>query len=307
MNNGTDRFTIGQLARRTGLRSRTIRFWSDQGVIPPVARSAGGYRLYDAAAIQRLDLVRTLRELGLGLDEVRQVLDRQSSLANVAETHIRAIDAEMRALRLSRAVLRAVVNRGCTTKEIALMHKLAQLSARERQQIIDDFVRETFAGVDNEDAMAVADLMREMPPELPDDPTAEQVDAWVELAELVGDEGFQHTIRQLVLSGARDYRIDFGLTIRPVVIEHAGGAIKAGVGPESGEGREVLDRIVPRDLPGDEVATLLDWVERVAKPELERYWELLNLINGYSPGEPGVPAFHWLAAALRAHRCAVSR
>lgn len=302
MNDGTDRYTIGQLARRTGLRSRTIRFWSDIGVIPPVGRSAGGYRLYDAAAVGRLDLVRTLRELGLSLDAVRKVLDRQSTLTDVAETHVRALDAEIRALRLSRAVLRTVARRGSPMEEMALIHKLAQLSARERQQTIDNFVDRTFAGVEDEDAMVVADFMREMPPELPDDPTAEQVDAWVELAELVADEGFQHTMRQMVRSGAQDYRLEFGLDIRPLVIEHAGGAVTRGIAPESAEGREGLDRVVPQDLPWDESRSLSEWLDMVAEPRVERYWALLSMVNGRTPGEPSVPAFHWLAAALRVHR-----
>jgi DNA-binding transcriptional MerR regulator len=66
-------FTIGQLARRTGVPTRTVRFWSDAGLVPPASRSASGYRLYDAAAVARLDLIRTLRELGLGLDVVAAV------------------------------------------------------------------------------------------------------------------------------------------------------------------------------------------------------------------------------------------
>lgn len=72
--NGTGLFTIGQLARGSGLSVRTIRYWSDEGVLHPVTRSAGGYRLYDAESVARLELIRTLRELGLGLDHVRRVL-----------------------------------------------------------------------------------------------------------------------------------------------------------------------------------------------------------------------------------------
>jgi DNA-binding transcriptional MerR regulator len=63
-------FTITELARRTGVSSRTIRFWSDQGLIPVARRSAARYRLYDSQALSRLELVRTLRELGIGLPEI---------------------------------------------------------------------------------------------------------------------------------------------------------------------------------------------------------------------------------------------
>jgi DNA-binding transcriptional MerR regulator len=76
--------TIGQLARRTGLPVRTIRYWSDIGAVPPTGRSDGGHRLYDAEAVARLDLVRTLRELGLSLDDVRRMLKRESTVADVA-------------------------------------------------------------------------------------------------------------------------------------------------------------------------------------------------------------------------------
>ena len=54
-------YSIGDLSRRSGLSVRTIRFYSDVGVVPASARSASGYRLYDVEAVARLDLVRTLR------------------------------------------------------------------------------------------------------------------------------------------------------------------------------------------------------------------------------------------------------
>src|SRR6202044_218371 len=63
--------TIGQLADRTGLPVRTIRYWSDIGAVPPAARVGRDHRRYDAAGVARLELVATLRELGLGLAEIR--------------------------------------------------------------------------------------------------------------------------------------------------------------------------------------------------------------------------------------------
>src|SRR5687768_5264943 len=96
--------TIGQLARRSGVPVRTIRFWSDEGVLPETDRSRGNYRRYDARAVARLDLVRTLRELGMGLDDVRTVLARRRSVADVAGAHVHALDAQIRALRAQRAV-----------------------------------------------------------------------------------------------------------------------------------------------------------------------------------------------------------
>ena len=93
--------TIGELASRTGLPVRTIRYWSDIGAVPPAGRSSGGHRLYDAESVARLELVATLRELGLGLDEVRRVLAREATVADVAAAHVAALDAQIRSLRLT--------------------------------------------------------------------------------------------------------------------------------------------------------------------------------------------------------------
>lgn len=71
--------SIGELARRSGLPVRTIRFWSDAGVLPPAERTDGGRRLYDAVCVARLELIVTLRELGLGLPEVRRALAGQAA------------------------------------------------------------------------------------------------------------------------------------------------------------------------------------------------------------------------------------
>ncbi|MGV9771865.1 helix-turn-helix domain-containing protein [Streptosporangium sp. NPDC003464] len=133
MDDRTGLFTIGQLARRTALPVRTVRFWSDLGIVPPTCRSAGGYRLYDVAAVARLDLVRTLREPGLDLETVRRILRRQGTVAEIAGAHADVLDAVIRVLHLRRAVLRSVARRGSTTEEMRLMHRLARMSAQERQ------------------------------------------------------------------------------------------------------------------------------------------------------------------------------
>jgi DNA-binding transcriptional MerR regulator len=58
--------TIGELSRHSGVPVKTLRFWSDEGLLPPATRSRNGYRLYGEDATIRVDLVRTLRDAGLG-------------------------------------------------------------------------------------------------------------------------------------------------------------------------------------------------------------------------------------------------
>ena len=70
----------------------------------------------------RLALVATLRELGLGLADVRRVLDGRASIAEVAAVHLDALDAQIRALRLHRSVLAVVVKRAAGNEEMTMMN-----------------------------------------------------------------------------------------------------------------------------------------------------------------------------------------
>lgn len=121
---------IGQLAARTGLPVRTLRFYADAGVLPEAGRNESGYRLFDAGAVARARLVRTLRELGVGLDDVKRVLAAEASLQNVAAAHACALDAQIRVLRLQRAVLRAVA-RSTRPEELQRMTDLTTLTTEE--------------------------------------------------------------------------------------------------------------------------------------------------------------------------------
>ncbi|TCO60912.1 MerR family transcriptional regulator [Actinocrispum wychmicini] len=295
-------FSIGQLARTTGLPVRTVRFWSDLGLVPLAGRTSGNYRLYDAEAAARLDLVRTLRELGIDLDTVERVLRGQVTVADVAGAHVRALDAEIRTLRLRRAVLSSVARRGSTTEEMRLMHELAKLSARERQRIIDEFVDEAFAGVEpRPEGAHIADGMRTMPADLPDDPTPEQVDAWIELAELVADPSFKARVREMAVAGSRSSTVQAPESVDPApVMEHAGGAVAAGIAPDSPEGQEVLGRIVSADIPRERRLVLADTLATFSDRRVERYWTLLSVINGWPRRPEAVPAFEWVIDALRA-------
>jgi DNA-binding transcriptional MerR regulator len=307
---------IGELARRAGLPVRTIRFWSDAGVLPPAARTGGGRRLYDAACVARLELVVTLRELGLGLADVRRVLDGQVSIAEVAAVHLEALDAQIRALRLHRAVLTVVVKRAAGKEEMTLMSKLARMSVAERRQMIDDFLADVFGGLDPSPAWAPR---WNAAPNLPDDPSPEQVDAWVEIAELVSDPGFRQRIRQVMDLGAR-----FGGNVEVHDRSHAGAgrtprdglrdlldwagenavaAALRGCPPDSAEAAQVVSRIlepVPGEHPLDR-EELIAGLEVTTDPRIDRYWQLTATINGWPPFPSHMPRDLWLLAALRAH------
>ncbi len=67
--------TVGQVSARLGVTVRALHHWDETGLARPSLRTAAGYRLYTAADLERLHRVVVYRELGLGLDRIRAVLD----------------------------------------------------------------------------------------------------------------------------------------------------------------------------------------------------------------------------------------
>ncbi|GAA3932717.1 helix-turn-helix domain-containing protein [Actinoplanes auranticolor] len=292
-----DLLTIGQLARRTGLTARTLRFWSNEGAIAPVGRTAGGYRLYDGASVARVELVRTLRELGLGLDDVRRVLDGRGTIAEVADTHVAAIDAQIRALKVSRAVLSTVSKRRSTAEETALMNRLARLSATERMQIIDDFKADVFGRLDIEPRLR--DRVRDLRIDLPDEPTPDQVDAWIELAGLVQDPDFRARLRTFLElnTPAPGQPAPPGATIwwARQVVNTVAQAREDGVNPDEPGAAELISAM----FGTADLSAVLASLEAGIDAEAERYRRLVARVRGQRSAPDATEELQWLAAALR--------
>jgi DNA-binding transcriptional MerR regulator len=296
--------TIGQLAARTGLSVRTLRFYADSGVLPEAGRTDSGYRLFAADAVARARLVRTLRDLGVGLDDVKRVLTADASLADVAAAHVRALDAQIRTLCLQRAVLRAVA-RSTDPKELERMTDVTTLTAEERRRIVDDYLDAVFGDAHG----AVAEKIRIGAPELPDDPTADQVAAWVELVELLRDPEYIASSRRM----ARRARAEgpapdpAQFEVGKAVGEHAGAAVRAGVAPDSPEALAVIERLEAM-TPGDpeDRNTAAERIEAFSDRRVARYWALVAIVNGWPQDQGQNPtemhdAWEWYARALRAH------
>ncbi|MFI0975721.1 MerR family transcriptional regulator [Streptomyces sp. NPDC021093] len=302
-------YPIGELARRTGLSVRTIRFYSDAGIVTPTSRSPSGYRLYGTDAVARLDLVRTLRELGLDLPTVRKVVDREVALPEVAAAHVEALDVQIRALRLRRAVLTAVARRGPSPEELDLMHRLAKLSEDERRRLIGEFLDTVFDGLHAHPAFTA--VIRSMTPELPDDPSTEQVEAWVELAELFQDPAFRTSVQGMAQDLAVDRAPDDATGLPRILAEAvrslAEPALADGVDPASPQAARIVDalaahyaRMVARPDDAALRTRLIDRLTSMNDPRRDRYLHLLAIVNGWIAPESLTPALAWTVRAMHA-------
>jgi DNA-binding transcriptional MerR regulator len=303
-------YSIGDLARRTGLSVRTIRFYSDAGVLPPTHRSSANHRRYDLTAVARLDLIRTLRELGVDLASIHRVLADEITVSQAAAAHAEALDVQIRLLRLRRAVLRVVAKRNSSPEEMELMHRIVQLSEAERHRLIHDFVDSTYGGVDANPQLV--ELLRSAVPDLPDEPTAEQVECWIELAELVQDTDFRASVRRMAEYQAAERAdgdqtgLHHELTIH--VADRVAAAIADGVRPASAQAAPVVAELVARYADtfgatdsGEYRAKLSIRLAIANDPRVERYWHLIATVNGSSTTTSLAPIFTWFTEALQHH------
>jgi MerR family copper efflux transcriptional regulator len=89
---------IGEVASRSGLSVKTIRFYCDQGLIRPSGRSEGGYRLFAAEVFIELQWIRSLKGMEIPLQDVRQILESRRSgvcTCTALQTRIRAKAGEI--------------------------------------------------------------------------------------------------------------------------------------------------------------------------------------------------------------------
>ncbi len=95
---------IDQVAQRTGLTKRTLRYYEEFGLLDPPTRTEGGYRLYTAADVQRLERIKRLRDLlGVSLAEIREMVWAEEEREQVRTAWKRETNPQARLARLDEA------------------------------------------------------------------------------------------------------------------------------------------------------------------------------------------------------------
>jgi DNA-binding transcriptional MerR regulator len=106
------RMTIGDFSRATRLSAKALRFYHAEGILVPASLDpANGYRLYSVDQLGDAQVIRTLRELGLGLDDVRAVLAAPDVTARAAvlTAHADRLEAQLQQTRASLGALRRML------------------------------------------------------------------------------------------------------------------------------------------------------------------------------------------------------
>ncbi|MDI4638178.1 MULTISPECIES: Cd(II)/Pb(II)-responsive transcriptional regulator [Halomonadaceae] len=127
---------IGELAKRSGCRVVTIRYYEREGLLPEPARTAGNYRLYGETHAERLAFIRHCRVLDMTLDEIRALLDchdhpeqpchEADALIDAHLTHVADRIAKLQALEQSLVALRARCQGQRPASECGILKELSR-------------------------------------------------------------------------------------------------------------------------------------------------------------------------------------
>jgi len=113
-----DTMRIGQLARETGVSTKTVRYYETIGVLPEADRAPNGYRTYGQHSVERLRYIRDAQATGLTLTEIASILELREQgaltckhVTGLLEHHLDDLDRHIAALHHTRTQLAALAKR----------------------------------------------------------------------------------------------------------------------------------------------------------------------------------------------------
>jgi len=113
-------FYISRLAKQAGVPIKAIRYYEDVGLLPKPSRTASGYRLYSPDSADRLHFIKKAQNLGLRLDEIKEILDLADRgrcpcghVQAFLKTRLRELQQKIADLRLIERRVKLAVRQGC--------------------------------------------------------------------------------------------------------------------------------------------------------------------------------------------------
>ncbi|MEU6164444.1 MerR family transcriptional regulator [Streptomyces tanashiensis] len=296
-------WSIGELAARAGVTVKTVRFYSDRGLLPEAGRSSGGHRRYGAEALDRLRFIRSLRSLDLPVPEVERVLESDGAddtLEEAVAGQLRDVGSQLVALRWKEASLKLL--RDCAAGERAeRLRLLGALPAPPDTDALARFWRRALPA--RLPRPVVSMVLDAVVPRPPDEPDPDQVLAFARLHALVTDPRLERPeFRPSPPLPDGEYRPALLYEGLAEAYGLASAEVRAGRAPQDGG---ALDCFVSayahaRGEP-DTPAFRRRLVALLAlddSPVLPRYWKLAAGL--FAPDEPVLGLLHHhLSVALR--------
>lgn len=142
-------WSIQQIARTAGTTSRTLRHYDEIGLVRPSRIGSNGYRHYDEQALVRVQRVLLLRELGLGLPQIAEVLAQETDEIAALTTHLSVLMQEQDRLARQIAAVEHTIN-SLMRKESLMAEKMFDgfTHARYKDEVVERWGKDAYARSD---------------------------------------------------------------------------------------------------------------------------------------------------------------
>ncbi|NWJ48528.1 MAG: MerR family transcriptional regulator [Chloroflexi bacterium] len=112
---------VGEIAKRTGLTVRTLHFYEELGLLIPSERTEAGHRLYSAEDVMRLQQIKSMRQMGFSLDDIKNCLSsKEFSPRRVVQLHLKRVDEQLEMLQTLKRRLAALDSRLDSIREVSI-------------------------------------------------------------------------------------------------------------------------------------------------------------------------------------------
>ncbi len=292
-------WSIGELAEHAGVTVKTVRFYSDRGLLPEAVRSSGGHRRYGPEALDRLRLIRSLRGLDLPVPDVGRVLEQEDALEDVIAGQLRELGSQLAALRWREAALQLLQD--CTPAERAdRLRLIGGVTTPPSTAPLARFWRGWLPA--RLPARVVSSIIELAVPQPPSDPTPAQVLAFARLHAFVstpcpGVDQPQPAIHQPD-KGYRPALVYEGLLEAYAL---ASAHMRAQRAPHEGEALDCFVSVYAQSCGTRDTPAFRRRLsgQLAADPRLDHYWQLTAEVTASTEPTPGA-AHDWLCAALDA-------
>ncbi len=139
------RYQIGEVADRTGVTQRTLRFYEEKGLLQPSERMQGGFRLYSEADVERIESIKRLQGLlGLTLAEIKEMVDAEELLQQVRATFRPDREPRSRKRRIAKVLSALHLQLDIVERKTEQLHEMKKMlnerveTVQQRSREIDD-------------------------------------------------------------------------------------------------------------------------------------------------------------------------
>jgi DNA-binding transcriptional MerR regulator len=308
-----DLYTIGAVAKLTGVAIKTIRYYTDINLLPPTRRTEARFRLYSTEDIWQLQLIRVLRQLEFSLEEIKAIIGGNLSTSTAIDWQLEAVARHIHHLQRVQEVLQqAKETRQQPEQALRTLYDLGialSENATERSRFVTEKLHMLVAQANLPDEWR-EQMLRQFTWQSPDTFTAKQIAAWTEIVSILNDPAFAEDA--LHFNSPAPPQATSNMDIAEynqqvlALIQQAQAAALRGDSGESEAGQRLAQswaRLIAgstgQTITSEFLRELSAQVSTYHSAHMQHFWTLMASLSGWEAPPSYEEGFNLLAAGLR--------